>query len=151
MEMLRRECQGEGDERAGWGYLQVVLSRVMPLLLRRRVERTDVSDVSYRIIKYLSEHYSEPLGLSGLSRALGVSQSHISHTLARRLHTDFRSCLNLMRLDRACDLLRTREDSVTEIAYECGFESVRTFNRVFQKQYTQTPTVWRRASRQAGE
>ena len=146
MECLRAECEGDTDLRAVWGYLQVVLSRVMPLLSRRQ-ERPEVSDVAYRIIKYLSGHYSEPLDVPKLSRALGVSPSHVSHTLSRRLHTDFRGCLNMMRLDRACELLQSGEDSVTRIAYECGFESVRTFNRAFRRQYDQTPTRWRSTAR----
>ena len=48
----------------------------------------------------------------------------------------------------ACEMLRGTEDGITHIAYECGFESQRTFNRVFVEQYGLSPSEFRRKHRQ---
>jgi AraC-like DNA-binding protein len=79
-----------------------------------------------------------------MSRDLGVSRSHLSHTFSQRLGTNFRSYVNALRIDQACEMLKGTEDSVTHIAYECGFESQRTFNRVFMEQCGLSPSEYRR-------
>ena len=43
--------------------------------------------------------------------------------------------------DSACSLLRgPQRVTVTEIAYDCGFSSVRTFNRCFREEYGMSPS-----------
>ena len=88
-----------------------------------------------------------PLTLTELARALSVSPSHLSHTFSQRLHTSFRAYVNALRADHACTLLRSTDFSVTRIAYECGFETQRTFNRAFLEQCGETPSEYRRRAR----
>lgn len=148
MEQLRQECARGADERALRGYIQVTLARAMPLMPLVSRPR-EVPDVSYGILKYLSDHFAEPVTLESLARALGVSKSYLSHTFSQRFGANFRTYVNTLRLDYACMLLRSTDRGVTHIAYECGFESQRTFNRAFAQQYGLTPSQYRRASRPA--
>lgn len=146
MEQLRRECSREVNEPAVLGYLQVLLARTLPRL--RLVEPpTEHSDTAYRIMQYLSRHFAEPLTLQSLAEALNVSPSHLSHTFSRRMHTNFRAYVNALRADHACTLLRDTDFSVTRIAYECGFETQRTFNRAFAEQRGVTPSEYRKSFR----
>ena len=46
----------------------------------------------------------------------------------------------------ARELLRSTDRTVTEIAYDCGFDSPRTFNRAFLKVYGENPRACRRAA-----
>ena len=48
------------------------------------------------------------------------------------------------RLDRAKHLIETSNQSISSIAYECGFNSVSYFNRSFKKRCHVTPTAWRK-------
>ena len=146
LERLRKECAGELCEAAVRGYVQVLLARVLPRL--RLVDPPEThSDLTYRIMSYLSRHFAEPVTLHTLSEALSVSPSHLSHTFSRRLHTSLRAYLNALRADQACTLLRSTDFSVTRIAYECGFETQRTFNRAFLEQCGETPSEYRRRAR----
>ena len=132
------------DEPVLKGYLQVLLARTVPLLsLAGRPP--ELTDVSYEILKYLSLHFTEPVTLESLARALNVSRSCISHTFSQRIGANFRTYVNALRVDHACSLLRATDRSVTDIAYACGFESQRTFNRAFFDQYGLTPSQYRRA------
>lgn len=146
MRAILDECRHGGDERVQRAYLQVVLARTIPqlTLIDQPVESPNIA---YRILQYLSQHFTEPISLSDLSRELGVSESHLSHTFSQRFQTSFRAYINTLRLDRACTLLSTTDDSITRILYECGFESPRTFNRVFTKQYGITPSEYRSSRR----
>lgn len=147
LELCMRQIWTEGgvrsDDRALKGYLQVVLARAIPRLsLTER--KPEVSDIAYRILKYLSAHFTEPMTLEDLSQALNVSPSHLSHTFAQRFGTHFRSYINALRIDHACTLLDSTDKSVTYIAYECGFESHRTFDRAFFNRMGVSPSQYRR-------
>lgn len=143
MELMRREIEHGRDERVLRGYLQVVMARTTPLLsLEGRAPET--ADITYGILKYLSGHFAEPISLNDLSRALGVSRSHLSHTFSHRIGSNFRTYVNTLRVDQACLLLRSTEHDITRIAYECGFETQRSFNRAFQERCGMTPSEYRR-------
>ena len=139
---LVEELAGGADELVLRGYLQVILARTLPRmpLGERRGEETGVV---YRLLQYLSIHFAEPLTLDDLARALCVSPSHLSHTFSRRLGTSFRAYVNALRIDQACTLLRRTDYSITRIAFECGFETQRTFNRAFAGQLGMTPGAYR--------
>lgn len=49
------------------------------------------------------------------------------------------------RLERAAHLLRTTNRPATEIALDCGFESVPSFTHAFRKRFGAPPAAWRRA------
>jgi len=142
VEEIRKESMAEFDEKVIRGYLQVILARTMPLLTLRN-RKPEMSDVVYEILKYLSQHYNEPMNLNDLAHALGVSRSYLSHTFSQRIGTNFRTYINTLRADQACIMLRNSTQSITNIAYECGFETQRTFNRVFSEIYGITPTQYR--------
>ena len=143
LKRLREECTGKLCEAAVRGYVQVLLARILPRL--RLIDPPEThSDLAFRIMSYLSRHFAEPVTLHTLSEALSVSPSHLSHTLSRRLHTNLRAYVNALRADQACTLLRSTGFSVTRIAYECGFETQRTFNRAFREQCGLSPSEYRR-------
>lgn len=142
MEEIRREMGGVPDERALRGYLQVILARVIPQLALTS-QQPEMPDIAYRIVEYLSVHFTESMALTDLAQALGVSKSHLSHTFSHRLGTNFRTYINTLRADHACALLRDTDLTITEIAYECGFENPRTFNRAFGECYSTTPSAFR--------
>jgi effector-binding domain-containing protein len=48
-----------------------------------------------------------------------------------------------LRLDRAAAMLLLRDDSVLEVALECGFQSHEVFCRTFRKRYGMTPSAYR--------
>ena len=143
VEQLRRESEGGMNKSVMRGYIQVLLARMLPMLEMKNRAPED-SDVMFGILKYLSIHYREPVTLEDLAKALCVSKSHLSHSFSERLGVNFRTYLNTLRLNRACELLRSAALSVTDAAYESGFESYRTFNRVFLEKYGCTPSEYRK-------
>jgi AraC family transcriptional regulator, exoenzyme S synthesis regulatory protein ExsA len=47
------------------------------------------------------------------------------------------------KLEKAAQLLQHKTKSVSEIAYECGFETISNFDKAFKKQFNQTPSEFR--------
>ncbi|HJQ20632.1 MAG TPA: Ada metal-binding domain-containing protein [Gemmatimonadaceae bacterium] len=83
-----------------------------------------------------------------LARALGVSPRHLRRALAQEAGASPIALAQRHRLDRARRLLADRSRSITHVAFESGFQSVRRFNALFQRQYGTSPSALRREAAQ---
>lgn len=76
------------------------------------------------------------------ARPMGTSVRTLQREL-NRAGTDFRSLANAARLQRATELLRHTEGSITRVAAEMGYSSPANFARAFQKATGRTPREFR--------
>lgn len=90
-------------------------------------------------IDYVYEHSAYPIGLEDAARAASLSPSYFSRVFSKTVGTSFRSFLNGIRLERAAELMSGTDARLADIALECGFESVRSFNRSFRALRGTTP------------
>lgn len=97
------------------------------------------------ILLYLDEHYSEPLTIKDVSRALGYTPRHISRQLALLQDYNFRSILNAFRIEHAKTMIRRSTSKLIDISMECGFVSERTFFRAFLAFEGITPNEYRKS------
>jgi AraC-like DNA-binding protein len=94
-------------------------------------------------IDYVYEHSAYPIGLEDAARAASLSPSYFSRVFSKTVGTSFRSFLNGIRLERAAQLMSGTDARLADIALECGFESVRSFNRSFRALRGTTPSELR--------
>ena len=66
---------------------------------------------------------------------LGISKYVLSRLFAKTFHCNFNKYVNGVRLNYAIAALENTKESITSICFEAGFESQRTFNRVFKEKY----------------
>ena len=74
---------------------------------------------------------------------LGISKYVLSRLFAKTFHCNFASYVNGIRLNYAISMLDGTNKPITTICYDSGFESQRTFNRVFKERYRVTPREYR--------
>ena len=125
------------------GYLHLFLSYLMTCLPLCSASRGGQSGLTGQVLQYVSEHYTEPLSLETTARALGISRIHLSHIFSQQLNINFRQYINSLRVDRACKLLQDPALSVSQIAYICGYENLRTFHRAFLGRVGMAPSQYR--------
>ncbi len=125
------------------GYLHLFLSYLFSCLPLHQADKRAYSGMSFQVLQYISEHFTEPLTLESTAHALGISRIHLSHIFSQQLHINFRQYLNTLRIDRARNLLRNPAYSISQIAYLCGYGNQRTFNRAFLSQCGMTPNHFR--------
>ena len=106
-------------------------------------KNTDSSTLQ-KILDYCENNYKENISLEDISKALVISKSHISHIFSEKIKISFRDYLNSLRLSLALNHLKDGKLAITEISAECGFDSIRSFNRAFKKLYQTTPTECRK-------
>ncbi|MFC0215735.1 helix-turn-helix domain-containing protein [Paenibacillus chartarius] len=133
-----------GDNRLIKAYTSVVMGSLLPLLsLKRRESNPDLSMIQ-KLLVYLETHFLEPISLDTLSKELGISKFMISRIFSEQLRTSFRDYVNGRRAALAQAMLQSTTYPVTDIAFDCGFNSLRSFYRAFKKEYGVTPNEVRR-------
>lgn len=125
-------------------FIQIVLARTLPLF--EMIDKSSVgsNDIIYQAVSYIAAHYTEELTLSKMAHDLGISQSSLSRVFSGTFHTNFNRYLNEARLDYACSLLLHSDHTILDICIRAGFDSQRTFNRVFQERYHMSPREYRK-------
>lgn len=97
-------------------------------------------------VLYIREHFQEPVSLQELSRAAGLSEKYFGEYFKNVTGVPPVRYLNEYRLERAAELLHHKDRTVTEIAFECGFNDLSYFIKSFRKQYGFSPSAYRSQS-----
>ena len=105
-----------------------------------------VEDDSRRILKvknFISNNYMEEVRLAQLADIAGMSPSAFSRFF--KLHTgrNLTDYIIDIRLGAASRMLVDTSRSVSEISYQCGFNNLSNFNRIFKKKKNCSPTEFR--------
>jgi len=87
----------------------------------------------------------EDFGVEELASELGQSRAHLYRRLGELHHESPAGLVKALRLQRAAELLRAGEGTVSEVAYAVGFKSVSHFSRSFREEYGATPSRFARA------
>ena len=123
------------------GYFQVLIGKLLGQLTLQDAD--SVSDDALRtILLFINDHYTEPLTRKAIAKAVGYNESYISHLFSQTLKTTLPEYIHSLRLSDATRLLSQTDQSVTRIALDLGFGSLRNFNRVFLKETGMTPTQY---------
>ena len=87
--------------------------------------------------------YFEPIGVSDMARAAGLSRAHFSREFRRAFGEPPHAYLLTRRLERAASLLRNTDRSVTDICLSVGLRSLPSFTASFARAYGLPPTAYR--------
>ncbi len=91
------------------------------------------------IIVFIKENYSASISREDLAETVGVNPNYFSSLFNIYTGKKINEYINDIRLQKASELLLLQNDSVTDIAFSSGFESLTTFNRLFKKMFSCTP------------
>jgi AraC-like DNA-binding protein len=86
---------------------------------------------------------AEPLDVPALARAAFASPAHFTRSFKRAFGETPHQYLQRRRIERAKELLRESELSVTEVCLEVGFQSLGSFSTVFRTLVGESPSAYR--------
>lgn len=95
-----------------------------------------------KILEYIYTHYQEQITIKEISQALGYSAPSISKIFQQDIGVDFRAFINDIRAERVHIMLndsKYNEWSLSRIVTDCGFVSLATFYRSYQRRFNTTP------------
>lgn len=121
----------------------VIMSYILDILNLNRRAAEPVEDITYKIIKYIEENFTEEITRKTLARQFNVSECYISRIFTQKLHMNLCNYIGLIRAEYAATLIRTTNETFTAISSLAGFGSLRTFNRIFRAAYGMTPKEYK--------
>ena len=92
------------------------------------------------IYNYIMQHYENPLTLEAVAMQAHMTPQAFCRYFKKHTRHTFISFLNQVRINEACKKLTDGSyDSVSTVAYNCGFNSITNFNRVFKSVTGKSP------------
>jgi len=132
---------------------RALLHELMVLMIRdhdRAAANSHTADLSPEVrlaLAWLDQNLGQPLSMPELAAASGLSQSHFRQRFHKETGFTPSDYLTRRRVSRAKQLLRGDRLSITEIAFQLGFQSSPYFAAVFRKLTGTTPSEYRETSR----
>lgn len=136
------------QRRNGFGFLCTSLFMQIVVFLSRSYtqERNPDSQALLRIaeaISHLETHYNEEVEPGTLAKIAHMSERSFFRIFQSAMGLSPMAYLLQLRINRAASLLRTSALSITEIAYEVGFNDSNYFTRQFKKYFEMSPRQYR--------
>lgn len=97
-----------------------------------------------KAVGYITNHYTEKIKLSELSKLSGLSGTHFRRLFEKALGKSPVQYLTQVRVAMASAELKQSRKPISMIAYESGFTTLSSFNRHFKKQTGMSPREWRK-------
>ncbi|WP_339219221.1 AraC family transcriptional regulator [Paenibacillus sp. FSL H8-0332] len=119
---------------------QMPLDIVNPHKDKRRITNMKIMQ---EVLEYLDVHYMHPITLADAARHANMSLFYFSRFFKSISGMSYVAYLNSIRVNQAERLLLGTDKSILDIALECGFTNIRTFNRVFKQVKQRTPSELR--------
>ena len=101
-----------------------------------------------RVLTYIKNHLDEPLDLPQLADIAYFSPHHFHRIFSELVGETVKEHVRRLKLERAMVQLAMDKDSITDIAFQAGFNSLEAFSRVIKTQYQLTPTQVRKNTQQ---
>lgn len=148
LDRLLRDIQAVNDPDCLYNDTEMkglLLAAFSELFRQMRFEAVSSADnnVVRDILTYCAANYTGDLQLDTVAQALHVNKYYISHLFTQKLHLRFNEYVGMLRISAAQQLLDEGKSSITDIAYSVGFNSPRTFNRLFLKYRGVSPRDYR--------
>jgi len=123
-----------------------LLSDNMPDCSRTDRSSDDLTAIE-TMIEFIESNYARKLTLAQIAEAGHVCESKCCRLFNRYVHKTPNAYLVQYRLGKAAELLVSTDDSVTEIAFACGFSGASYFTELFRKSFGSTPKEYRETNR----
>ena len=106
------------------------------------VKGTNMSQIA-TALDYMNKHYSESIKAGELSELCNMSETHFRRLFESYINMPPMEYLNLIRVQKACELMKKTNEPMELIAQKCGFTTQSTFNRNFRKFLDTSPYQWK--------
>jgi len=108
---------------------------------------TELPDAVDKACRFLRAHFMEDINAAQVAAAVGWSPGHLSRQFHQATGVRLVEYLARVRVEHARAALAGSERAITEIAYDCGFQSLSQFQRTFRRLTGSTPSAVREQAR----
>jgi AraC-like DNA-binding protein len=121
----------------------LAISRSAPRAPKAGVRETQAEIFVERVHQYLLSHMAENFTLGELARSLKMSESYLRSLFRRHFGVSVGHYVRESRIAKACGLIHNSDLNFSQIADQCGFDSLYSFSRAFKRAYGISPRDYR--------
>ena len=104
----------------------------------------DVMQRMMMVTEYIKNNLTaDDLSQGTMAKMAGISRDYFSRIFKNATGMNYSKWLNMIRLEKASELLSKEGRTLTEVAMLSGFQSIPSFNRVFREEKGMTPRNYR--------
>jgi AraC-like DNA-binding protein len=108
--------------------------------------KEDSPDRLSEVYRYVQDHFHRNIALKDIARIAGLTPQSFCRWFKKSTNKHFFDYLNEVRIFNACEMLISSAAPVAEIAYDCGYNTVSNFNKLFKEATGLTPGQFRKNS-----
>ena len=123
------------------------IKMLLMTILRDQSEIPEGEQFLTQVFQHIDRHYNERITLEELSARTHISRSYLTRRFRQYTGETVVTYINRLRIQNARELLIQSDKSITEIAWEVGFESPKYFHRLFKRETGEAPAAFRRRNR----
>ena len=118
--------------------------QVVPSKQLTYTDKDDILEKLNDIFTYIELQYKNPITLEDVAEHIGFSPFYLTKFFKKNTGTTVVTFLNHYRISKAKWLLANEKLPITEIAYEAGFQSLKTFYRLFKNEVGMSPLQYQK-------
>lgn len=100
-----------------------------------------------RVRQQLEDQFLAPPSITELARSVGINEAKLMHLFKQQVGETIFNFTQRLKMERAKEMLETTDTSVTEIAFDVGYEYSSNFTTAFRRHFGITPKAARDAMR----
>ncbi len=121
------------------GYIYVILGIIMENVFFESTDASVDTQFSTQLLFYINENFKSDISLTSIAAEFGYNRSYVSRYFKSCFDIGINQYLTVIRLKNALMLMSEKKHSFTHCAMESGFNSMRTFYRVFEREFHCSP------------
>ncbi len=104
----------------------------------------DGQNLLFKIFNFVAENYKRNCTLYKLAKETNYNYVYLSKHFSKSTGISYSEYVCRFRINEACYLLTNANNTMVDIAYECGFDCLRSFNRSFKSIMGVSPSEYRK-------
>jgi AraC-like DNA-binding protein len=100
-----------------------------------------------KINEYIQQNIHQNIKIKEVADLVNMSETAFSHFFKKRTQRSFSDYITDLRAGHAAKQLIETEKNISEIVYDCGYNNISNFNRIFKKKVGLTPSEFRSQQR----
>jgi len=102
-------------------------------------EQKELNNRLDKIMHFINTNYQRKITQEEVASKIGMTTAAFCRYFKEKTGKGFIYFINEMRIGYACKLLIENHLSISQICFECGFNNISNFNRIFKRQTSYTP------------
>ncbi|MCL2574468.1 MAG: AraC family transcriptional regulator [Defluviitaleaceae bacterium] len=134
--------------------IRAALLKIIGLLLKHNLLTTQEEDdhqkdakvlLAKDIMTYIHENYHKKISINNLANTINMSKSYFCKFFKQMFGKTTVEYINQYRIEKACDLMKSSDQNIMDIATDVGFDNFSYFIRKFKEIKKITPSQYRKS------